>query len=172
MGALYKFSLAAFGYRPAGKTSGPLVTPTHTKAKRSSSKEKNYGDTMIQYLKWLNPAPDSFKHIISKDYGPSKGIRKNGKLRMNMLVYPGPDNYVMIGEIIKKGKEYWGQVEGLDEDMIPARNITHDTHPHLIHRVYGSNKKGTAVRLKDEMFIPVLSSGRWIQMKWLEKVRN
>lgn len=169
MGLLYKFSPEAYWFRKAGKTSGPLVTPIFKKMKTGSGKERMYGDDMISYLKWLN-TDNAFAHIISPTYGPSKGIRKNGKLRLNMLVYPGPDNLVMIGDIFKKGKDWWGVVEGLDEDMIPSRNVNHDDYPHLIHRVYGSNRIGTAVRLDCNIYMPVLSSGRFIQMKWLERI--
>ena len=165
MGVLYRFSPEAYWHRSTSGTSGPLVTPIFKKMKTGSGKEKNYGDDFIAYLKRLNPDPSAFAHIISKDYGPSKGIRKNGKIRMNMLVYPGPDNYVLIEKIIGN----WGIVAGLDEDKIPAMKYTHDTHPWLIHKVYGSNKKGTAVLLKDTMYLPILSSGRFIQMKWLMK---
>lgn len=166
MGLLYKFSPAAYWYRPAGNTSGPLITPMFKKMKTGSGKEKVYGEDLLRYLAAINSAK-GYAHIISATYGPSRGLRAKGKkIRMVMAVYPGPDNLVMIERVIGN----WGIVQGLDEDKIPARNITHDTHPHLIHRVYGSNRIGTAVRLKDDIFMPVLSSGRFIQMKWLERI--
>ncbi len=168
-GVLYIFTEAAYDYRKAGTTSGPLVIPLYTRMARGSGKEKMYGQDMINHLIYMNPSEKSQKHIFSKDYGPSKGFRKNGKLRLNMLVYPGPgdENQVLIDWISPTGK--WGRVVGLDENKIPAKNITHDTHPWLVHRVYGSNKVGSAVLLKDVMYLPVLSNGRFIEMKFLKR---
>ena len=167
-GTLYKFSREAYWYRPAGNSSGPLIIPMFTKMRTGSGKERNYGDDFLAYLKRLNSDPDSYKHIVSATYGPSRGIRKNGKLRLVMAVYPGPgiENLVMIKDVIGK----WGVVEGFQEDRIPSMSITHESQPWLIHKVYGSNRKFTAQALKDEIFVPVMSDGRFIQMKWLERI--
>ena len=169
MADLYIFSPLAYWYRKAGNTSGPLIVPTHCQMKASSSKEKVYDERMLRWLQTVN-TEDAYKHIISPTYGPSRGLRSNGKkIRLVMAVYPGPGNanMVMIKSISPNGR--WGVIEGFDEDVIPALNITNATHPWLIHRVYGSNKKGTAVLLKDPMYLPIILNNRFIEMKWLSK---
>lgn len=169
MGEPYIFSPLAYGYRKAGNTSGPLIIPTHSKMKASSSKEKVYDERMLRWLQTVN-SPDAYKHIISPRYGPSRGLRSKGrKIRLVMAVYPGPgnSNKVMIKSISPNGR--WGVIEGFDADVIPALNITNESHPWLIHRVYGSNKIGTAVLLKDAMYLPIVLNDRFIEMKWLIK---
>ena len=74
MGLLYKYSAKAYGYRPAGKTSGPLIIAMHTRAIKASSKEIMLPPEFIAYLYRLNPDPGAIKHILSKSYGPSRGI--------------------------------------------------------------------------------------------------
>lgn len=169
MGDLYVFSPLAYWFRKAGNTSGPLIIPTYEKMKASSKKEKVYDERMLRWLATAN-SPKAYAHIISPTYGPSRGLRSKGKkIRLVMAVYPGPGdaNKVMIKSISPNGR--WGVIEGFDEDVIPALNITNKTHPWLIHRVYGSNKKGTAVLLKDAMYLPIVLNNRFIEMKWLVK---
>lgn len=162
MSTLYRFAEAAYWQRPDG---GPLIVPIFTKTKTGAGKEKVFGIDYLNYLARINTIK-GYTHIISPTYGPSRGLRANGKkIRMVMAVYPGPDNYVLIEEIVGN----WGIVAGFPENRIPSMSYTHEDHPWLIHRVYGSNQKGTAARLKDEIMVPVMSSGRYIQMKWLTK---
>lgn len=168
MGSFYKFSSEAYWDRPDG---GPLIIPIFSNMKTGSGKSLVLGIDYIECLRRLNPDDNGFKHIISPTYGPSRGLNKKGtKIRMVTAVYPGPDheNIVQISRLSPSGK--WGMVVGLPEHKIPSKNYTHETHPHLIHRVYGSNHKGTSVLLEDVILVPVLSNGRWIQMKWLEKI--
>lgn len=170
MSTLYKFSRAAYWCRP---DEGPLIVPIFPRPQAGAEKEKTFGSAFVNYLEWLN-SPKGFAHIVSPTYGPSRGMKvlKIGKkilsrrIRLVMAVYPGPDNFVSISSV----QGDWGVIDGCAESKIPSRNLTHASAPWLIHKVYGSNPKETAVLLKDDIFVPVMSTNRFIHMSWLERV--
>jgi hypothetical protein len=165
MTELYRFSREAYWERPRG---GPLVTPTFDNPRKDDSKESALDFRWIDYLQRLNPDYKAFEKLIAPDWGPTKGINKNGKLRFIHLVYPGYGNYVEIIRI----ENGFGMLRSLSLTSIP--NMIHNwiSSPNLIHKVYGSNGKGTPDLLSHAPYVPVLGDSRWVEMKWLERIDN
>lgn len=160
---LYTFDKAAFWKRPG---EGPLVIPTYDNPRIGESKESALGDNWITYLKRLNPDKTAYRHLVSPDYGPTKGFNKNCKLRFIHLVYPGPGNVVMIDKVVGE----WGLLRTLPMDRPPSLQYTWNENPHLIHKVYGSNGHWTASLLEHAPYVPILGDSRWIDMKWLTRI--
>lgn len=164
MTQLYAFTKKAFWQRPGA---GPLIEPTFAQPK-PGEKEVALDERWINYLRKLNPDKTAFKHIISEDYGPTKGINKNGKLRFIFLAYPG--NVLAIDRIETVRGDDWGLVHTLPLTAIPSIAYNWVDHPHLIHKVYGANSKGGLVSLPHAPYVPILGNSRWIEMKWLWRI--
>src|SRR5574343_603629 len=149
---LYAFNKLANWERPAG---GPLVIPTYDNPRKDESKECAIGQEWIAYLKRLNPDKTAFKHIVSEDYGPTKGYNAHGKLRFNLLVYPG--NVVSIDKVVNG----WGLLNTLSMNVPPSLSVNWKDHPHLIHKVYGATRNGGIQNLPHAPYVPVLGNSRW-----------
>lgn len=160
---LYAFNKLANWQRPAG---GPLVIPTYDNPRIDESKESALDERWISYLRKLNPDKTAYRHLVSPDWGPTKGFNKNDKLRFIHLVYPGPGNVVQIDRVDGE----WGLLRTLPMDRPPSLEYTNISNPHLIHKVYGSNAHRTAVLLEHAPYVPILGDSRWIEMKWLTRI--
>lgn len=157
---LCSFTPKARNERPG---EGPLVIPNY-KYPKPGEKEEPLGKIWVDYLKLLNPDPKAQNHLFSEDYGPTKGFNKNNKLIWIHLTFPG--NVVMIDKILGN----YARIVSLNTSQIPDLSINYFDHPHLIHRVFGSNSKKSIVSLSHAPLVPILSNGRWIDVRYLWRI--
>lgn len=162
---LYTFSSEACKQVVRGGAICPTIIRHYpTRKANNESKTIALGIDWLRYLRRINTLK-AYKHIIDKAWGPSKGINKQGKLIFISLLYPGPDNFVNVLEVVGA----WARIETLPVDRIPDGSITHETHPWLIHRVYMMNGKGEWRTPSNSPNVPIISNG-WVQLKFLQKV--
>ncbi len=161
---LYTFNSSACQRRPGD---GPLVVP-HFAVTREGN-ESNVialGKDWIKYLKRIN-GKKAYNKLVAVDYGPSKGFNKQGKLKFNMLCYPGNPVNILRVEIGVDGHE-WGLLDTLPLDLIPGAGITRERFPWYFHEVYGWHNDEPS-KLKNAPIVPIIGKNRWIPMRWLTK---
>ena len=165
---LFTFSCASYLQHAAG---APLVSPYYSLPEVSADRASVLlNDAWNKYLRGTNSSK-AYTRIITKDWGPSRGLNDKGLLELKTLVYPGRNLVRILKTTTDSAGVVWGQLETLSSVRTPAATINYIDTPHLVHRLYTRNGNLTWSLLTDAPLVPLVSDSQaWIRMEWLEPI--
>lgn len=159
--SMFQASPYALRYRTDG---APLTIPHYSKMIRGVGKGISIGGPWINYFHWLNPDDKAWGKFLDADWGPTQGKNNKGLIKLQMLGYGG--NPFNVLEIRRFMGVWWARIETMPITGGPDYSITRTSHPWLIHECFGSNHKGTPVKLVHPVFAPLIGDApRWVDLK-------